>query len=118
MPSNDRPGLSWAPRHAGAEGRMSAAGIGLLIIAHVADYTTFVVMVARHGLHTELNPIVATLAEDWGLPLLTVAKFATVLFVAATFLVLGRSRPRLAGAVLAFGIFVGGVGTFSNLVTM
>ena len=56
---------------------MPAAGIGLLIIAHIADYTSFVVMVARHGLGAELNPIVATIASDWGLALLTVAKFAT-----------------------------------------
>ena len=79
---------------------MPAAGIGLLIMAHVADYVTFVVMVAREGLGTELNPIVATIAADWGLALLTVAKFATVLFVAATFLIVGRTRPRLAGFVL------------------
>jgi len=96
---------------------MSAAGIGLLIIAHIADYTTFVIMVTRRGLGAELNPIVATLAEDWGLAILTVAKFATVLIVAATFLIVGRTRPRLAGAVLAFGIFIGGLGAFSNIAT-
>ena len=88
---------------------MTAAAIGLLILAHIADYTTFVIMVARHGMNSELNPLVATIAEDWGLALLTVAKFATVLFVAATFLIVGRTRPRLAGFVLAFGIFIGGL---------
>ncbi len=97
---------------------MAAAGIALLIMAHIADYTTFVVMVARNGLGSELNPLVVTLAEDWGLALLTVAKFATVLFVAATFLVVGRTRPRLARAVLAFGIFIGGLGAFSNIATI
>ena len=97
---------------------MPAAGIGLLIMAHVADYVTFVVMVAREGLGTELNPIVATIAADWGLALLTVAKFATVLFVAATVLIVGRTRPRLAGFVLAFGIFIGGLGAFSNVATI
>jgi 4-amino-4-deoxy-L-arabinose transferase-like glycosyltransferase len=61
---------------------------------------------------------VATLAEDWGLALLTVAKFATVLFVAATFLIVGRTRPRLASAVLAFGIFIGGMGALSNIATL
>jgi hypothetical protein len=97
---------------------MSAVGIGLLIIAHIADYTTFVVMVARHGLGSELNPVVVTLAEDHGLALLTVAKFATVLLVASVFLVVGRTRPRLAGAVLIFGVLVGGFGAFSNLITI
>ena len=97
---------------------MSATGIGLLIIAHIADYTTFMVMVARFGLGKELNPIVATLAEDWGIALLTVAKFATVLFVAATFLIVGKTRPRLAVGVLVFGIFIGALGAFSNVATI
>ena len=55
---------------------MSAIAIAILIAAHVADYGTFVVMVVRNGIGTELNPIVATIAEDYGLALLTVAYFA------------------------------------------
>ena len=97
---------------------MTAAGIGLLILAHIADYTTFVIMVAIHGLDAEANPLVAHLHEDWGMALLTVAKFATVLFVASTFLIVGRTRPRLASTVLAFGIFIGGLGAFSNIATI
>ena len=97
---------------------MAAAGIGLLILAHIADYSTFVIMVARHGLDAEANPLVATLHAEWGLALLTVAKFATVLFVAATFLIVGRTRPRLGAMVLAFGIFIGGLGAISNIATI
>ena len=97
---------------------MAAAGIALLIIAHIADYTTFLIMVARHGLGVELNPLVVTLFEDWGLELLTLAKFATVLLVATVFLIVGRERPRLAGSVLSFGVLVGFVGAFSNIATM
>jgi Domain of unknown function (DUF5658) len=97
---------------------MSALAIGLLITAHIADYVTFVMMVARHGLGTELNPVVATIAEDGGLALLTVAKFSTVLLVAAVFLVLARTRPKLAGGVIAFGVLVGAVGAYSNIITM
>ena len=102
----------------GRGGQMSAIGIGLLIIAHAADYATFVVMVARHGLTTELNPIVVSIANEYGLALLTVAKFATVLLVAATFLVVGRTRPRVAAAVLAVGVFVGAIGALSNIATI
>lgn len=97
---------------------MTATAIGFLILAHVADYTTFLVMVARHGLGSELNPLVATIFADWGLPLLTVAKFATVLLVATVFLVVGRSHRRTAGAVLVFGVLVGALGTYSNLITI
>lgn len=97
---------------------MSAAGIALLIIAHIADYATFLVMVTTRGLGSELNPVVATIFEDWGLALLTVAKFATVLLVAAVFLIVGRERPRIAAGVLAFGVFIGALGALSNLATI
>ena len=97
---------------------MSAIGIGVLILAHMADYATFVVMVVRNGIGTELNPIVATIAEDHGLALLTVAKFATVLLVAATFLIVGRTRPKVAAGVLAVGVLVGGLGAISNLISI
>jgi hypothetical protein len=100
------------------EDTLSALGIGLLIAAHIADYGTFVVMVGRRGLGSELNPIVATIAADGGLALLTVAKFATVLLVAAVFLLVGRTRPKLAAGVLGFGVFIGALGAYSNLVTM
>ena len=97
---------------------MAAVAIGILILAHIADYATFVVMVAKEGINTELNPIVSTLFEEWGMELLTVAKFSTVLLVAAVFLVIGRERPRLAGAVLGFGVFIGVLGAYSNILTI
>lgn len=97
---------------------MSAFGIAALIVAHVADYMTFLAMVMQHGLDTELNPIVVTLAADYGLALLTVAKTAAVLLVASVFLVVGRTRPRVAASVLAIGVIIGGVGAMSNLATL
>lgn len=97
---------------------MAALGIAVLVLAHAADYVTFLLMVGRHGLETELNPIVVTIAEEHGLALLTVAKTASVLLVAATFLVLARSRPRIAGTVLAVGVVVGGLGALSNVATI
>jgi hypothetical protein len=97
---------------------MSALAIGLLITAHLADYGTFMAMVIDGGLHTELNPIVVTIAQDGGLAMLTVAKFSTVLLVASVFLLLGRTRPRLAVGVLGFGVFIGALGAFSNVLTL
>jgi hypothetical protein len=96
---------------------MSAIGIGLLILAHAADYTTFMLMVARHGIGSEVNPIVSTIAQEHGLLMLTLAKTAAVLLVASTFLVVGRTRPRMAASVLGIGVLVGGVGALSNAAT-
>jgi hypothetical protein len=93
-------------------------GIGLLVSAHAADYLTFLVMVARHGIGAEANPIVVTLAEQHGLLLLTAAKASVVLLMAATFFVVGRSRPRLAAATLSVGVLLGSLGALSNVATI
>jgi hypothetical protein len=96
---------------------VSAIGIGLLILAHTADYVTFMAMVARHGIDAELNPLVATIAQEHGLLLLTLAKTSAVLLVASTFLVVVRTRPRVAGGMLIIGVLLGGVGAWSNIVS-
>ena len=97
---------------------MAAFGIALLIAAHTMDYGTFLVMVVRHGLTMEANPLVAALAEQYGLVLLTAAKVAAVLLVAATFMHLARSHPRAARSVLGVGIVVGTFGAFSNVISI
>ena len=97
---------------------MYAFGIGLLIVAHAADYATFLVMVARHGITSELNPIVSKIAAEHGLALLTVAKTAAVLLVATTFLIIIKTRPKVASAVLAIGIFIGSLGAYSNIISI
>ncbi len=97
---------------------MYAFGIGLLIVAHAADYATFLVMVARHGITSELNPIVSRIAADYGLALLTIAKTAAVLIVATAFLIIIRTRPKVGTSVLAIGIFIGGLGAYSNIISI
>jgi hypothetical protein len=97
---------------------MAALGIGLLIVAHAFDYGTFLAMVLRHGISMELNPIVSALAQEYGLVLLTAAKVAAVLLVAATFMHLARTRPLLARSVLGTGIVLGTFGAFSNIVSL
>lgn len=97
---------------------MAVLGIQLLIATQLADWMTFVVMVARHGITSELNPIVARLAQEHGLLLLTAAKVSAVVLVATTFVIVGRTRPRLAAAVLAIGVVSGGIGAFSNVATI
>jgi hypothetical protein len=94
---------------------MSAIGIALLIFAHAADYVTFLAMVMRHGLSAEYNPLVVTLAREHGILLLTLAKVSAVLLVASTFLVVARTRPKLAGSVLVIGVVLGSVGALSNI---
>jgi hypothetical protein len=92
------------------------AALGLLALAHVFDYSTFLVMTSRHGLAAELNPIVVTVATDYGLPGLTIAKAGSVLFLAFMIAMLARlHRRRVSAALLVLGIVAGVVGGLSNI---
>ena len=91
--------------------------IALLALAHLFDLASFIVMTARHGLSAEANPIVARLAELFGLPGLTLAKLVAVALGASVFMVLGPKRPKLAMTVLVFGVAAGVVGGISNVIS-
>jgi hypothetical protein len=90
----------------------------LLVVAQFADYATFVVMVGRHGLEAELNPIVVTIFEQLGLIGVTVAKLAVVAFAASVVALIVRRRRTLGSLVVGFGVGTGLLGAFSNVLTI
>lgn len=90
----------------------------VLLIAHLFDWASFVVMTSLHGLEAEANPIVVFLAQEVGLPGLTVVKLAVVVFGGAVFAVLAPQRRRLATALIIYGIAAGLVGGVSNVATI
>ncbi len=92
--------------------------LALLALAHAFDYFSFLAMTARHGLAAELNPIVIRVAEVVGLPGLTIAKVATVIFACAAVWIVARTRRRFAVAVLVPGVVAGVIGGFSNVLTI
>jgi hypothetical protein len=88
----------------------------VLALAHLFDFSTFLVMTARHGLAAEYNPIVVAVAQDYGLPGLTLAKVATVVFLSLTVVLLVRTnRRRTASVLLMIGIAIGVFGGLSNI---
>jgi hypothetical protein len=89
--------------------------IFVLAAAHLFDLVSFIVMTSRHGLAAEANPVVVKLAEEAGLPGLTLAKVLAVILGASVFVVLGPKRPKLASAVLVFGIAAGVIGGITNV---
>ena len=97
---------------------MSAISLVVLALAHLFDYTSFLVMVDRHGLGAELNPVVVRLAEETGLIGLTLAKVLTIGFAAALMVLIAPRRRRLAMGLLMFGIGAGMVGGISNVATL
>jgi hypothetical protein len=94
------------------------AAIAVLAAAHLFDLATFIVMTSRHGLDAEANPVVRQLAELAGLPGLTLAKLVAVILGASVFIVLGPKRPKLAAAVLFFGIAAGVIGGITNVASI
>ncbi|HSH21486.1 MAG TPA: hypothetical protein VK992_02560 [Candidatus Caenarcaniphilales bacterium] len=90
----------------------------VLALAHAFDYVSFILMTKRHGLEAELNPLVILLAQNVGLPGLTVAKVAAVVLAAVAILIIARRRPRVAMAVMVLGSVAGLVGGLSNVMTL
>jgi hypothetical protein len=91
------------------------AALAVLVGAHLFDYVTFLMLMARHGLAAEANPIVVRIAETAGVPGLTLAKLATVGFAAFLVVLIKPQRRKLAYALLAFGVLAGVVGGVSNV---
>lgn len=94
--------------------------IATLVAAQLFDYGTFTLMVDRHGIAAELNPLVAQGFEAFGLPFLALAKFALVALVGSIVVVIGRraagprSLPVLATIVSVLAVVAGLVGGISN----
>lgn len=94
------------------------AALAVLALAHLLDWASFLVMIARHGLRAEANPIVVTLVEATGVPGVTLAKLATVAFAAGLAVLIAPRRRRMAMVLLSFGVVAGLVGGISNLATL
>jgi hypothetical protein len=92
--------------------------LAALALAHLFDYASFLLMINRHGLSAEANPIVVQIAEDAGIPGLTIAKLATVGFAVVILVILAPRRRRVAMGLLMFGIAAGLIGGVSNIATL
>jgi hypothetical protein len=73
---------------------------------------------ARHGLAAEANPVVVLLAQELGLPGLTLAKVVAVGFALLVMFLVARHNRALAGGVLVIGVAAGLVGGFSNVASL
>ena len=97
---------------------MPAFALVVLSLAHIFDYTSFLALMARHGLAAEANPLVVALAQETGLPGLTLAKIISVAFATVLVSVIASWRRGIAVAVLVFGVAAGIIGGFSNLAAL
>jgi hypothetical protein len=90
--------------------------------AQLLDLATFVTMVRRFGIDSELNPLVISVFQDGGVPVLILAKLALVILVGAVAVALlvasGRTERRAGWVLLGAAIAAGVVGGWTNAVTM
>ncbi len=90
-----------------------------LVVAQGLDLASFQVMVDRHGLEAEGNPLVAQLFQTLGMPGVAGLKVALVVFVGALAVAAWANRGNrtwafIGGAPLAVGIVVGIIGGITN----
>ena len=95
--------------------------LAALLAAQLFDFGTFTLMIGRHGIAAEVNPIVAQGYDTYGLPVLILVKLALVVLLGSIVVLLARdmpTRPAVRGfaatiSVLAVG--AGLVGGISNV---
>jgi len=95
-----------------------AIGITVLAIAHFFDYATFVILISRHTLAAEANPVVVSIFKQTGIGGLTIAKVFTVVLAASMTIVIWPRYPRLAAILLTFGVVAGLFGALSNVASL
>ena len=95
--------------------------LATLLAAQLFDFGTFTVMVARHGIEAETNPLVAHGFMAFGLPILAAGKAAQVVLVGSILVILARvlaTQPgirRIATSVALLAVAGGMVGGVSNV---
>ena len=95
--------------------------LATLLAAQLFDFGTFTVMVARHGIEAEANPLIAHGFMAFGLPILAAGKAAQVVLVGSILVILGRvlATPpgirRIATSVALLAVAGGMVGGVSNI---
>ena len=98
--------------------------LAAIVAAQLFDFVTFTLMVERHGINAELNPLVAASFHAGGLPILFAIKLALVLLVGSTIAILGRRgspvelQSKLASIITVLAVLGGVFGGFSNAISI
>jgi hypothetical protein len=97
--------------------------LAAVFAAQFFDLGTFTLMVDRHGVAAEANPIIAQGFADWGMVLVVVAKLALVVLVGSIVVLLAqhptrRSSLGIAAVITVAAVVAGFTGGVSNLATL
>jgi hypothetical protein len=86
--------------------------------AQMADLITFVRLMVDQGALAEANPLVHHGVLGVGPEPFIVAKAILIVFIAASFSVVGRRRARTAHLVVTVAVVAGLIGAYSNVFAM
>jgi hypothetical protein len=95
--------------------------LAALLAAQLFDFGTFTLMIDRHGIVAEMNPLVAQGFEAFGLPILALSKAALILLLGSIVVVLARELPSrrpipgLAALITVLAVTAGLIGGISNV---
>lgn len=95
--------------------------LAALLAAQLFDFGTFTLMIGRHGIAAEVNPIVAQGYDTYGLPLLILVKLALVVLLGSIVVLLARDMPTrpairgFAAAISVLAVAAGLIGGISNV---
>ena len=109
------------PAVAPTNGAILRFRLATLLAAQLFDFGTFTLMIGRHGIAAEINPIVAQGFDLFGMPVLIVAKVALVVMLASIVVLLTRDGPSrravpgLAAFVTIAAVLGGMIGGISNV---
>lgn len=95
--------------------------IAALLAAQLFDFGTFTLMIGRHGIVAEVNPIVAQGFDAFGMPILALSKVALIVLLGSIIVLLARDMPSrrpipgLAATITLLAVIGGLVGGISNV---
>jgi len=95
--------------------------IAALLAAQLFDFGTFTLMIGRHGIVAEVNPIVAQGFDAFGMPILALSKVALIVLLGSIIVLLARDVPSrrpipgLAATITLLAVIGGLVGGISNV---
>ncbi len=92
-----------------------------LLAAQMFDFATFMLMIQRHGIAAEANPLVAAGFGAFGMPILALMKIALTVLLASIVVILSRGQTErrsgqwLAALISVFAVAGGLLGGVSNV---
>ena len=95
--------------------------LAALLAAQLFDFGTFTLMVGKHGIAAEVNPIVAQGYDTYGLPVLILVKLALVVLLGSIVVLLARDLPNrpaargFAATISVLAVAAGLIGGISNV---